>query len=324
MPLHEIVFAMKRIGHFLRLIRYRNLAFIGLTQVLFHYCVMRPQLDNHKGAVSVIGIPELCIIVAASILIAAAGYAINDYFDLDIDLVNRPSGTVLGNHIGRRWGMFWHLLLSSVGLAASLLLTHRTGNWLPLLFNSLAVLLLWLYSTSFKRQAIVGNVVISLLTAWVVLVLYVSEVGWGLRGVPAPQLAYHMSIYKIGLLYGAFAFMASVIREVVKDLEDMPGDERYGCRTMPIVWGVRASKLFASVWMIVLFFALFALAVYSLMLQWWLFASFIAVAVMWPLGVAFRLLARAWETKDFTRLSRHLKWVMLNGILSMALYMLYE
>jgi 4-hydroxybenzoate polyprenyltransferase len=133
-----------------------------------------------------------------------------------------------------------------------------------------------------------------------------------------------MSVYKIAILYGAFAFIASVIREVVKDLEDMPGDARYGCRTMPIVWGVRVSKVFVSVWMIVLFFALFALAVYSVMLQWWMFALFIAIAVMWPLGFSFQLLLKASGTPDYARLSRLVKWVMFNGILSMLFYMVYE
>ena len=314
---------MKRVGHFLRLVRYRNLAFIGLTQVLFQVCIMRPQLDRHEGAVSIIGATELLIISLASILIAAAGYSINDYFDLDIDRVNRPSQATLGTYIGRRWAIFWHMALSVAGLGLTLLFSYRTGNWLPLPFNSSAVLLLWFYSTDFKKQPIIGNVVISLLTAWVVLVLYVSEAGWVLKGVSTPQRAYYMSIYKIGILYGAFAFIASVIREAVKDLEDMPGDARHGCRTMPILWGVRSAKVFISVWMIVLFFALFALAVYVLMLDWRLFALYIALAIMWPLWHSFRLLLKARETRDFTRMSLLLKWVMLDGILSMVFFHLY-
>jgi len=306
------------------LVRVRNLVFIALTQVLFHFCILRPQLSDHPGAVSSLGIAELMILVAASVLIAAGGYVINDYFDRDIDSVNRPQKAVLGSRIGRRWGIFWHLVLSLAGLLLSLLLTLRTGNWLVFLFNGLAVLLLWVYSTSFKKQALIGNIVISLLTAWVVLVLYVGEAGLTLHRLSGPQRGYIMSVYKIAILYGAFAFIASVIREVVKDLEDMPGDARYGCRTMPIVWGVRVSKVFVSVWMIVLFFALFALAVYSVMLQWWMFALFIAIAVMWPLGFSFQLLLKASGTPDYARLSRLVKWVMFNGIMSMLFYMVYE
>jgi 4-hydroxybenzoate polyprenyltransferase len=315
---------MKLLAHFLTLVRVRNLFFIALTQLLFYFCIARPQLANHPGAVSTLGLSELAILMLASVLIAAGGYVINDYFDRDIDSVNRPQTAVLGTRIGRRWGIFWHLALSLSGMSLSLLLTLRTGNWLVFLFNSLAVLLLWVYSTSFKKEALIGNIVISLLTAWVVLVVYVSEVGLNLTRLRDAQRGYIMAIYRIGILYGAFAFMASVIREVVKDLEDMPGDARYGCRTMPIVWGVRASKVFVSVWMIVLFFALFALAVYSIMLQWWMFAGFIAFAVMWPLGRAFKLLLDSSATEDYTRLSRLVKWVMFNGILSMLFFMIYE
>lgn len=315
---------MRLLAHFFTLVRLRNLVFIGLTQSLFYFCIIRPQADNHPGAVASMGIAELAILIAASVLIAAGGYVINDYFDRDIDSVNRPETAVLGKRIGRRWGILWHLAFSLSGMALSLLLTLRTDNWLVFLFNSLAVLLLWVYSTDFKRQAIIGNIVISLLTAWVVLVFYVCEAGLNLTRLTDAQRGYIMSVYKISILYGAFAFIASVIREVVKDLEDMPGDARYGCRTMPIVWGVRVSKVFVSVWMIVLFFALFALAVYSLMLQWWVFALFIALAVMWPLGHSFALLLKAEGTADYTRLSRMVKWVMFNGILSMLFYMFYE
>jgi 4-hydroxybenzoate polyprenyltransferase len=311
-------------SHFLKLIRARNLAFIVLTQVLFFFCVMRPQLADHPGATAAVGVIELSILVAASVLIAAGGYAINDYFDQDIDSVNRPQSAVLGKTIGRRWGIFWHLVLSLAGLSMSLFLSLRTGNWLTFLFNSLAVLLLWVYSTDFKKQALVGNVVISLLTSWVVLVLYVSEAGLNLTGLSDARRGFIMSVYRIGILYGAFAFMSSVIREAVKDIEDMPGDERHGCRTMPILWGVRSSKVFISVWMIVLFFALFALAVYSVMLQWWLFALFIVIAVMFPLGRSFRSLMQAETTTDYARLSRMVKWVMFNGILSMLFFMIYE
>jgi 4-hydroxybenzoate polyprenyltransferase len=311
-------------SHFLKLIRARNLAFIVLTQVLFFFCVMRPQLADHPGATAAVGVIELSILVAASVLIAAGGYAINDYFDQDIDSVNRPQSAVLGKTIGRRWGIFWHLVLSLAGLSMSLFFSLRTGNWLTFLFNSLAVLLLWVYSTDFKKQALVGNVVISLLTSWVVLVLYVSEAGLNLTGLSDARRGFIMSVYRIGILYGAFAFMSSVIREAVKDIEDMPGDERHGCRTMPILWGVRSSKVFISVWMIVLFFALFALAVYSVMLQWWLFALFIVIAVMFPLGRSFRSLMQAETTTDYARLSRMVKWVMFNGILSMLFFMIYE
>jgi 4-hydroxybenzoate polyprenyltransferase len=315
---------MSLLAHFMTLLRVRNLAFIGLTQFLFYFCIVRPQLANYPDAATSLGYPELTLLALASILIAAGGYVINDYFDQDIDRVNRPHKAVLGKHIGRRWGIFWHMFLSLAGISLSLLLTFRTGNWLVFLFNCLAVLLLWIYSTSLKRQVLIGNIVISMLTAWVVLVMYVCEAGLNLTRLDDAQRGYIMSVYKVSILYGGFAFMSSVIREAVKDMEDISGDARYGCRTMPIVWGVRVSKVFVSVWMIVLFFALFALAVYSVMLEWWMFAIFIAAAVMWPLGWSFNLLLKASYTPDYTRLSRLMKWVMFNGIVSMLFFMIYE
>ena len=104
--------------------------------------------------------------------------------------------------------------------------------------------------------------------------------------------------------------MSSLIREVVKDMEDMHGDARYACRTMPIVWGVRASKIFTSVWIVVLFFSVFALAVYSFIIQRWIFGAYLTVGVMLPLLVSLFRLRDASDIRDYRNLSRLVKFVM--------------
>lgn len=309
---------------FLRLVRFPNLVFIACTQALFYFCIMLPQQTAFPGSILTLGRTDFFLVMAASVLIAAGGYVINDYFDLNIDKINRPDTLVIEKLIKRRWAMVWHLIFSIGGLVLSFLISMRIGNILPALFNSLVVLMLWMYSTTFKRQLLVGNIIISLLTAWVVLVLYVCEVGMRFVRADRNQLGLIISIYKLAILYGGFAFMSSLIREVVKDMEDMHGDARYACRTMPILWGVRASKIFTSVWIVVLFFSVFVLAVYSFIIQRWIFGTYLAVGVMIPLLVSLFRLRDASDIRDYRNLSRLVKFVMLSGILSMVLFLLDE
>src|SRR5919112_52654 len=148
---------MRLVRAFFTLIRWPNLFFIALTQALFYYTVVTPLYGKNDPA-------QLAWLITASVLIAAAGYIINDYFDLNIDQVNKPSKNVINREISRRWSIFLHLFLSVAGVFCTVLAT-RFDKWHLVFANSVCVLLLWLYSTSFKRQMLIGNVLISVLTA---------------------------------------------------------------------------------------------------------------------------------------------------------------
>lgn len=240
--------SMALFSAFLRLIRWPNLVFIGLTQVLFYYIVVQPS----DFAPFIFGC--LC---AASILIAAAGYIINDYFDLNIDRVNKPEKLVIEKVIKRRSAILWHWFLSGLGVLLSVYVSWKLRNPIVGLANLGCVILLWFYSTTFKRALLIGNVVISMLTAWVIVVLFVCEI----------RLPYGYNLsrtFKYAIVYGGFAFIISLIREVVKDIEDVDGDTRHGCRTMPIVWGINVAKVFAATWLVVLISALAVIQFYFL------------------------------------------------------------
>jgi 4-hydroxybenzoate polyprenyltransferase len=110
---------------------------------------------------------------------------------------------------------------------------------------------------------------------------------------------------------------------VVKDLEDMEGDARYNCRTMPIAWGIRSSKVYAAVWLIVLGAALFIVIVYAFQVQWWMLAVYLLLAVLVPLFFVFRKLRTAVLGRDYGMISNLIKLVMLTGILSILFFKLY-
>jgi 4-hydroxybenzoate polyprenyltransferase len=314
---------MKLAGAFFRLIRYPNLFFIALTQSLFYICIVLPSF-HHVGADPTLTVEGLLILISASIAIAAGGYIINDYFDLNIDRVNKPEKLVIENMIKRRWAILWHLGLSIAGILLSVVLSLRIGNPFPAIFNFFTVILLWFYSTTFKKQLLVGNVLISLLTGWVVLVLYISVNDLHIYPPGTPGFTAITRIYKFAVLYGGFAFIISLIREVIKDMEDIEGDAKYQCKTMPVVWGIPSSKVFVAVWLIVLTGTVVVLEIYALQLLWWWSVAYGFIFIVFPLLLILRKLFPAVNAEHFHDLSTMVKLVMLTGILSMLFIKWYS
>lgn len=255
-------------------------------------------------------------LVFASVCIAAAGYIINDYFDVNIDLINKPSKLIVDRYIKRRWAIVWHIVLSFTGLVISCYVGYKLRNFYIPIFNFAAIIVLWFYSTTFKKKLLIGNILISLLTAWVILVLTFSE-------HPVHVISsdvYWKRLIKVSFIYAGFAFIISLIREVIKDMEDMQGDAKYGSTTMPIVWGLQVSKVFAAVWLVVIICGVAGVQIYVIQLGWWLSAVYSLFAIIIPLAWILRKLYAAQSPKDFHQLSNAVKLVMLTGILSMIFF----
>lgn len=305
---------MKLITAFLRLVRWQNLVFIGLTQGLFYFCVYHSLFRAEQNT------SQLLWIMAASILIAAGGYIINDYFDLNIDLINKPTKNVINVAISRRWAIAWHLILNVAAIACTIMAVSFQ-KWYLILANIACILLLWFYSTSFKRQLLIGNIVIALLTAWTVLVIFYTFVP--LYSAIGTDDLTTVKFFRAAFLYAGFAFIITLIREAVKDIEDMKGDARYGCKTLPIVAGVTATKIYTMVWTIVLIGSLVILQLYVLQFNWWWAVIYSLLFVIIPLVYFATLLIRAKTTSDFKKLSAYSKWIMLAGILSMIFFRIY-
>ncbi len=315
---------MKLFAAFLRLIRWQNLFFIALTQWLFYHFIVigkyppPPQAYFQNDTLFLFG-----LLIFSSVLIAAAGNIINDYFDMNIDAVNKPTKNLIDRIIKRRWAMVWHLLFSFVGILLSCYISYKTGKWVIAIANAFTVLLLWFYSTTFKKKLLAGNIIIAALTAWVIVVVYffagatiLSYKGWD------PQV-YPFNIkrlFKLTIFYASFAFIVSLIREAVKDMEDMYGDAQFGCETMPIKWGIPATKVFVAVWMVVCIASLFIVQVYSWQSGGCEVALYSFVFVLIPIALVLKDLYKAKIVSDYARLSKKIKYIMLAGILSMVFF----
>ncbi len=294
--------------------------FIILTQFLFEYCIYQRIYGYSWGNPA--EARQFIFLVLASVLIAAAGYIINDYFDLNIDQINKPDKVVVNKLISRRWVIFWHMILSLLGLFFTVSALPIAEYWYLVLGNLASIILLWFYSTNFKKQLLIGNVLISLLTAWVIGIIFFSKYLLKINSlleVDTNQIRF----FRLTILYASFAFIISLIREVIKDMEDMDGDRKYGCRTMPILWGMNASKVFVAVWIIVLVSVLLILQFYVLPFGWWLSALYCLLLIILPLVWILFKLFKAQSAEDFHRLSTVIKLVMFTGILSMLFFRIY-
>lgn len=300
---------------FLKLVRWQNLLFIVVTQCCYEYGIYLPIYHTHDRR-------QFIFLVIASVLIAAAGYIINDYFDLNIDQINKPEKVVVNHGVSRRWAIFWHMLLSLLGFFFTVLALSPFRFWYLVLANLLCIVLLWLYSTNFKRELLIGNVVISVLTSWVILIIFFSKTPVSYHAVRTADSG-DIRFFRLTMLYAGFAFVISLVREVVKDLEDRIGDQQYGCRTMPIVWGLQASKVFLYVWLIVLTGTLLLLQISVIAYGWWLSTFYCILLIVLPLLLVLYQLSSARSQQDFHDLSKKVKWIMFTGILSMLFFDYY-
>lgn len=322
----SFISCMKLITAFLRLVRWPNLVMIAVTQVLFYISFVYPYYAALEDFyTSFTGIYFLLLMVS-SLLIAAAGNIINDYFDRNIDEINKPEKKVIDKFIKRRWAIVLHILFSFTGILIGFYIDLNTPVFWMGFSNAICVCLLFAYSISLKKKLLVGNILISMLTAWVILVCFFCYYRtMSCNNCETFQWeATVRRFIRISFLYAGFAFVISLIREVVKDMEDREGDKRYGCNTMPIAWGIPASKVFVAVWLVVLIGMIGIVQFYVLQFGWYWSAVYCIVLIIAPLLWILRQLYKAQVPKDYHQVSSAIKFVMMAGLLSMIFFKIYS
>jgi len=267
----------------LRLTRFWNLVIIGMSQYFAAIFLIDRQLVFDW---------KLFILASSTAIIAAAGYIINDYYDIKIDLINKPERVVIGKSITRRYALLFHTVLSVSGVLIGFFLGWQIG-----VIHFMSAFLLWWYSNSLKRQPFIGNFVVAWLTGISVVIVNVL----------------YDTTNALVIIYALFAFFMTLVREIIKDMEDLKGDNTFGCKTLPIIWGIRNTKF-----VLYLLLAVFVLLVILMNLFYAQLPDYYFIVFLFaPLSLFVYKLLSADTKKDFYKLSQWCKVIMLLGVVSM-------
>jgi 4-hydroxybenzoate polyprenyltransferase len=309
----------------LKLARIENLVMTALTLYMLRYFVLQKILIGHSLSL-VLNDRFFGVLVLSTVFIAAAGYIINDYFDVKTDLINHPDTVVVDKVIKRRSAIILHLTFTFTGIALGILCSLKAGYLRLALFHFLSAILLWFYSTHFKKQLLIGNIVVSLLSASVIFIPLVYEIGLMQRTNPDFSPVHSRAILicvKVTLIFSVFAFLSSMAREIIKDMEDFKGDKETGGHTLPIYWGMAAAKLTA-------FFLLLIVVLLLLFVAYNTFKVihdpaniqilYILFALVLPLLLLMFSLMKAKESLQYKRASLFLKLIMLSGLCYSIIY----
>jgi len=310
------------IAAFFKLIRIENLIIIFLTQYLIRYCVVDSLLlyqgeTFYQKIYLQLSHFTFFLLVMSTVFIAAAGYIINDYFDVKTDKINRPETIVIDRVIKRRWAMLWHIMFNVLGISIGLYVAYKAGTIKLAIIHVISASLLWYYSTSFKKQLLIGNLIVSFLAAMVPLTVMLFDLPKVIEIysilLPNEILDFTM-LYKYMLAFSIFAFIASLIREIIKDMEDVEGDKETGCETVPIVWGMKASKAIV-IGLISNMILLLSFVVYKLYSPKENIPTlYIIIGIVFPLIYLIYRTYRAQTSKDYYRASLLIKLIMLVGV----------
>jgi 4-hydroxybenzoate polyprenyltransferase len=302
--------------HYLKILRPNNLFIIVVTQVLIRYCVLEPLLFT-QGLALQMPVFDFVILVLTSVLIASAGYVINDYFDVKIDRLNRPDTVIVDRIISRRKSMLWHLSLNGLGLVGAVIIAWRAQNLQLVIIQILTIGLLWFYSTDFKKQALIGNLVVAFLTALIPMVVIIYELPWLKHFYENTNMAYQLnfkSTLQFVAMFALFAFLMNLMREIIKDIEDVFGDEAAGCKTLPIVFGIDKTKYFVYITQLITIAILVFVIIKNHSPNDIIPSAYLALLIGLPLLFASYKVYKANQKNDFSFISRLLKVIMVLGL----------
>jgi 4-hydroxybenzoate polyprenyltransferase len=300
---------------YLRLVRLPNLLIVALTLYLVRWFILRPLLV-YAGYALLLSEWKFSLLVFSAVCYTAAGYVINDYFDTRTDMLNKPGEVVVGKSISRREAITLHFILNIIGAISGIYVSFAIG--LPAL-SAVCILIpgiLWFYSTSYKRQFLIGNVIVALLTALVPMAVFLSEAPLQFRAhaeeFNADPALLHIMFYWVAA-FSFFAFSLTLVREIVKDIEDFEGDAAIGRNSLPVVYGIPVTK-----WIVAILILAVVIVIGYVCLTF-LFDTlsivYISVALILPLMAILLLLYRADTKAHYSRISLILKLIMLAGLI---------
>ncbi len=291
-----------------------NLLIVALTMYIARYVVLKEVLS--KCGIDTLALSGLhfSALVLSALLVTAAGNVINDYFDQRVDKINRPNRLIVGKEITRKHAILIHQGLNATALVLVVWVAQRNNFWGILIFPLSTTFLLWWYSPVFKKKPFVGNLIVAICTALVPVFAVIYDMQ-----LMSDQLK--AISYANGTLYSytwwwiagiaSFAFVLTMIREVVKDAQDELGDRSEHYQTIPILWGMQRTKRYIVGWIIIFFAMVVACALrITNRYDFALLAGFLVL----PMILALFRVYTAKQPSDFAKVSRWIKVVMIGGL----------
>ncbi|MBF8150910.1 geranylgeranylglycerol-phosphate geranylgeranyltransferase [Winogradskyella sp. F6397] len=300
---------------FLNLIRWKNLLMIALMQYLIKYALLLPFQESH-GVLITLSHFNFFLLVLATVCIAAGGYIINDIYDVEADKINKPNRLIINKHISEKKATNLFVVLNIIGVGLGFYLSNGIGKpeFFAIFFMTSA--LLYMYASYLKQIAVVGNIVVSILVCLSILLVGIIEL---IPVITDNNKAIQTTFLYIIRDYAIFAFMVNLIRELVKDIEDIDGDYKAGIQTLPIILGrERTTKIVFILSLIPIFSIVYYVITYLFKQQ--VVVGYFLILVIAPLIYVSIKLFSANQKAQFKHISTVLKLVMLTGMLSLLLY----
>ena len=296
--------------NFLKLIRYQNLILLAVMQLVFHFGFLKKQLP-------VLGLTDwqFLLLVLSTICIAGGGYLINDVFDKDIDKINKPEKVIIDKYIPEKVAYNYYVALNLIGVGIGFYLSNLIEK--PN-FSGIFILVaatLYIYASSLKKSLFIGNIIVAVIFAISILIVGIYD----LLPVITPENKPFLGLlFGIIIDFAGFTFFIYLIREIVKNFENINGGLDQGAKTIPIVFGEKKGKIILSLLLIITIVILFWYTWTYMYNEKPLYLSVIYIFAL-ILGSLIYVLIRLWSTKEkkeYSHLSLILKLIVLFGIIS--------
>ncbi len=287
---------------------------IATVQLLIKYALLEP--FGVQTALSSLGISLLML---ATLCIAAAGYIINDIFDVETDSINKPEKLIVGKSISEKTAYNLFFIFNMVGVGVGYYVSHLVNKDAFFSLFVIISVLLYVYASYLKQMLLVGNIIVAILVALSLVIVGVFEL---LPTLTPLNRQTQLFFFKILLNYALFAFFINLLREIIKDMEDINGDYKAGMNTLPIAIGIERSAKVVFVLTIVLLFAV-GYYVVNVLYKNQIMVLYFLVFIMGPLLYLAIKMFSANTKKEFHQMSQVLKLVMLFGMGSLLFYLFF-
>jgi len=284
---------------------------IIIAQALIKYALFEP-----FNALTTLSHTGFAILVIITVSLAAAGNIINDIYDLETDQVNKPKKVIIGKQISEKLAYNLFFTLNIIGILLGLYLSHSVGQSSFFAIFVIISLALYVYASYLKGTILFGNLLISFLVAMSIIIVGVFDL---LPSTFSENKLEQMAFFDKVLDYAIFAFLINLVREIIKDIQDVDGDYKAGMNTLPIVLGrERTNKIAFAVSMIPIGAVIYFMVTY--IYQYQVAIAYFLIFVIAPLIYATIKIFSAQHNKHYQHISIIYKLIMLFGMLSLLLY----